>query len=355
MTRRGPALHTGASVTDDTVRAAARQTRRHRQTKAIRVLHWDVLVPVLAGVVVCTGAASAPRAAQPAVRSRASAGGHAWSWPGVAATYVQDSRAAGLERAALRVVEGGRTRDIALDGTSTGARARGIASARLLPESRRILLHLDPEQDAAGLLVVDLGQDAVIDAVTGRDLTPSPDGRFWAFEEHASRTLSQWPHTETVYAVYDAAAPPETNARACPTHDDRCRGQVLFLPDRLARCHAIAKERGGSCLTPGRQPTHARRSPFVWLSPSEVAWVDADRERQVATLVVASLTGGLPAQVRSVLLEPESTVDAVGVPPVREDWRVDRITRDAGGSRVWLHFRTRVPQAPLQRVGVRLS
>jgi hypothetical protein len=354
LTRRGPAPHTGASVTYDVVRACARLTRRRWQAKAVRALQWDVLIPVLAGIVVCA-AAEGPRAAQPAVQSMTIARGHAWAWPGVSATYVQDSPAVGLERAVLRVTEGGRTRDIALDGTRTGARARGIASARFLPDYRRILLHLDPEHDAAGLLVVDLGQDSVVDAVTGRDLTPSPDGRFWAFEEHASRIISQWPHTETVYAVYDAAAPPAANARPCPTHDDRCRGQVVFLPDRLARCHAIAKARGGSCLTPGRQPTHGRRSPFVWLAPNEVAWVDADRERQVATVVVATLTGGLPARVRPVVLEPESTVDAVGVPPVREEWMVDRITRDAGGARLWLHFRTRVPEAPLQRVGVRLS
>jgi hypothetical protein len=313
-----------------------------------------VLIPALVGIVLCAAIAG-PRAAQPASASSSMAGGRGWSWPGVSAWYVQEGPAFGLERAALRVQEGGRTRDIALDGTRTGARARAIASARYLPEVRRILLHLDPEHDAAGLLVVDLQKDAVVDAVTGRDLTPSPDGRFWIFEEHASRTVSQWPHTETVYAVYDAAAPPEANARPCPTHDDRCRGQALFLPDRLARCHAIAKERGGSCLTPGRQPTHARRSPFVWLSATEVAWVDADRERQVATMVVATMTGGLPARVRAVVLEPESTVDAVGVPPVREAWMVDRITRDGDGSRFWLHFRTRVPQAPLQRVGVRLS
>ena len=79
---------------------------------------------------------------------------------------------------------------------------------------------------------------------------------------------------------------------ACPTADDRCRGQVLFLPDRLALCREIAAERGGSCLTPVAQPRHVRRSPFVWLSATELAWVDVDVARQDSTLVVATLGSG---------------------------------------------------------------
>ena len=160
----------------------------------------------------------------------------------------------------------GRRTDVPLDGTTTGRRARRMGSVRYLPAVGRVLLHLDPEHDASGLLVIDLAAGSVVDAVTAHDLVPSPDGRFWAFEEHAVRTLAVWPHTETVYAVYDAAAPPAANARACPTADDRCRGEALFLPDRLALCRAIAAERGGPCLTPGRTPRHVRRSPFVWLS-----------------------------------------------------------------------------------------
>jgi hypothetical protein len=273
----------------------------------------------------------------------------------VVIAYVQVAPASGLEGAALRVTERHRTRDIALDGTRTGARARSVSAVRWLPAFRRVAVHLDREHDASGLLIVDLATDTVVDAVIGRDLTPSPDGRYWAFEEHASRTMSQWPHTETVYAVYDAAAPPEANARACPTSDDRCRGQVLFLPDRLTLCHEIARARAGTCLTTDRPPRHARRSPFVWLDHDEVAWVDVDLDRQVATLVIATLVGGAPADVRAVPIERARIVEDVEFPPVREAWTIERITRDANPSRVWLHFRTRVPQAPLQRLGVRIS
>ena len=136
----------------------------------------------------------------------------------------------------MRLSEGGRTRDVALDGTLTGRLARGVARVWWLPEARRAVLHLDPDHDAAGLLVVDAAADAVVDAVIARDLTPSPSGRYWAMEEHAIRRTAIWPHNETVYAVYDAAVSTAQLARACPSADDRCRGEVLFLPDRLALC-----------------------------------------------------------------------------------------------------------------------
>jgi hypothetical protein len=98
-----------------------------------------------------------------------------------------------------------------------------------------------------------------------------------------------------------------------------------------------------------------RRSPFVWLSATEVAWVDVDLVRQDSTLVVATMRDGQPAAVRSVRLERARVVEDVEFPAAREAWTIDRITRDEDPSRVWLHFRTRVPQAPLQRLGVRLS
>ncbi len=316
---------------------------------------WDVLVAALVGLALA-GAGAAPAGAQIGVRPLV-AGPQTLEWlraGDVTVSSVHDGQSAGLEDAYLRVTEGGRTRDIALDGTRTGARARWLSAVHYLPAFRRLVLHLDREYDASGLLLVDLAADTVIDAVIGRDLTPSPDGRFWAFEEHVARTTAQWPHTETVYTVYDAGAPPETNARACPTTDERCRGQVLFLPDRLALCHRISRSTGGTCLTPNRQPTHARRSPFVWLSPRELAWVTVDRERQVATLVLATLMGGMPADVRSTPLERAQIIEDVEVPPVREQWRIDRITRDGNASRVWLHFRNRIARTQLQRLGVRL-
>ena len=99
-------------------------------------------------------------------------------------------------------------------GSATARRARAVGHVRLLAGNRRAVLHLDPDHDASGLLVVDLEAGTVLDAVTAHDLVASPDGRFWAFEEHAVRTIAVWPHTETVYAVYDAAAPPSAQPPA---------------------------------------------------------------------------------------------------------------------------------------------
>ncbi len=270
-------------------------------------------------------------------------------------SYVQPTNAAGLSGSVLRIHQSGRVTDVALDGTTTGRRARAVGEVRYLAAAGRVLLHLDPDHDASGLLVVDVAAGAVIDAVTAHDLVPSPDGRFWAFEEHAVRTLEVWPHTETVYAVYDAAAPVSANARPCPTADQRCRGQVLYLPDRLALCQTVARERGGSCLTPARQPLHARRSPFVWLSSSEVAWVDVDLARQTSALVIATFRNGTrPTMVQAVPLDRTSVLEDVEFPPAREAWTIEDITRDQDMSRVWLHLRSPLPQAPLGRLGIRL-
>lgn len=321
-----------------------------------RALLWDAFIRALVclGVGLATPAVAAAQFASGLMPGEAQVR-HGVRVGDVVLAHVQPASAVGLQGAALRVTEAGRTRDIAIDGTPAGARARSLDVIRYLPEYRRVVLHLDRHHDRSGLLIVDLATDTVIDAVIGRAFTMSPDGRYWAFEEYASLTQDQWPHTETVYAVYDAAAPPEQNARPCPTSDERCRGQVLFLPDRLTRCHAIARERVGACLVPGRQPVHERRSPFAWLGHQEVAWVDVDREREVATLVLATLFGGMPADIRTVPLERERVVEDVDFPPAREPWTIEGITRDADPSRVWLQFRTRIPQAPRQRLGVRLS
>lgn len=336
---RGSPAHWAVSVRADDVTPGSR-----------RALQWDALLralvclAALAGPLVGLGAAQAPMDARELLRQE-----------GLVLTLVRPPVARGLAGSVLRIDRAGTVREVALDGTGTGRRARGISEVRLLPGGRRAVLHLDRSFDASGLIVVDLEAAAVVDAAVGRDLTPSPDGRFWAFEEHASRTLARWPHTETVYAVYDAGAPPGGNTRPCPTSDDRCRGQVLFLPDRLALCHEIARERTGSCLVADRQPRHSRRSPFVWLSATEVAWVDVDLVRQDSTLVVATMGEGQPARVRAVVLDRTKVIEDVEFPPAREAWTIERITRDEDPSRLWLHFRTRVPQAPLQRLGVRLS
>ncbi len=275
--------------------------------------------------------------------------------PALTLFTVHPTGSQGLADVVLRIERAGQTRDIALDGTGTGRRARAVSDVRLVPGSERAVLHVDRDHDASGLIVVDLAAGEVVDAVVGRDLTPSPRSRYWAFEEHASRTLARWPHTETVYAVYDAGAPAGANVRACPTSDDRCRGQVLFLPDRLSICHAIAKQRGGSCLAlPDREPRHARRSPFVWLSPTEVAWVDVDLVRQDGTLVVATMREDGPPAVHAVALERARVLEDVEFPPVREAWTVEHITRDEDRSRLWLHFRAPIPRSRLLRLGVRL-
>ena len=128
----------------------------------------------------------------------------------------------------------------------------------------------------------------------------------------------------------------------------------MFLPDRLALCRAIAAARGGPCLTPARTPRHVRRSPFVWLSSTELAWVDVDVARQDSTLVVATLGEG-SAAVQAVPLERARVIEDVDFPSAREEWTIDAISRDADPTRIWLHFRSPLRQAPGRRLGIRLG
>ena len=93
----------------------------------------------------------------------------------------------------------------------------------------------------------------------------------------------------------------------------------------------------------------------MWLSATELAWVDADLVTQGATLVIATMRDGAPATVLAVPLERSRVVEQVDVPPAREAWTIEDITRDADPSRVWLHFRNPVPQAPQRRLGIRIS
>ena len=313
---------------------------------------WDASRGVLVGLLGLWTWSPAPSAGQPAppVQARLLLRDGA-----IALRLVQPTTAAGLGGARLRVEAPTGSREVPLDVAPTARRARAVGATYLLADRARALLHLDPAHDRQGLLVVDLASGHVVDAVTARDLSPSPDRRYWLFEEYADLLVDQWPNTETVVAVYDAAAPPSANARACPTSDDRCRGQVLYLPDRLAVCRAIAVERGGSCLTAGRQPRHVRRSPFVWLSAREAAWVDVDRDRELATLVMVTLRDGGAPVVRAVPLDRDHVVEQVEFPSPREGWTVEGIERDDDPSRVWLRFRSRLPQAPQRRLGIRLS
>lgn len=315
------------------------------QVRRSAVIPWLVLVALL------TGAAShaMSRTAQDTASRRL------WQDGAVTLSIRQAPLESGLIGSRLRIERSGVVREVPLDGTATGRRARQVDAAYVLPGGRRAVLHVDRVHDPGGLIVVDLENATVVDALIGRELTMSPDGRFWMFEEYATPHLDVWPHTETVYALYDAAAPAEANRRLCAAQDDRCRGQVVFLPDRLEICQAIAVERAGVCTDPGREPRHARRSPFVWLSSREVAWVDVDRARQAATMVVATIGGDGRARVQAVPIDHEHVIDAEEVPSVRETWTIERITRDADVSRVWLHFRNRMPQVPAQRLGVRLQ
>lgn len=288
------------------------------------------------------------QASRPAMHARTLADAH-----GVVLTLLQRVRGEGLVGSVLRVARHGIVRDVPLDTTGTGRRARAVGAAHLLPGQQRAVLHVDPHHDRSGLLVVDLDAGVVVDAVTGRAFHASPDARFWAFEEHAPAHVTLWPHTETVYAVYDATASAAANARPCPTADERCRGTVIYLLDRLTLCHEVATRRAGSCLTPHRRPQHVRRSPFVWVSPTELTFVDADRERQTSALVLATIApAGVVVQV--VPLSHDRVIDGVDFPDAAETWTVDHISRDADPSRLWLHFRSRLPQAPSGRLGVRL-
>jgi hypothetical protein len=92
----------------------------------------------------------------------------------------------------------------------------------------------------------------------------------------------------------------------------------------------------------------------VWLSDTELAWVDVDVARQESTLVVASLGSRPPADVRATPLERARVLEDVDFPSAREAWTIDGISRDGDPSRMWLHFRSPLAQAPLRRLGIRI-
>jgi hypothetical protein len=265
-----------------------------------------------------------------------------WTLSVSAPTY-----AAGLHGAVLTASRPGHRVDVPLDTTPTGRTARGVDALMLHAASGRLLVLTDRAYDKPGLIIVDLDDGAVVEAIVGRHMTVSPDARFVAFEEYYTRQDTPWPWNETVYAVVDVTRPAADLRRACPYDDDRCRGVLLHLPGRAEVCAAHrAMTSGASCLEPGRPPQHERRSPFVWLDDRTLAFVSVDHVRGLAVAVEAAFDdAGTPAVRRHTC---DTTPDTTGArcPPTRTDWEVDAIRRDDGDGRLWLHFRDRLPEVP---------
>lgn len=263
-------------------------------------------------------------------------------------TIISRNGAPGLTGATLQAVRGQRRIEVPLDGTPTGRTARGVDDVRLHEASGRLLVLTDQAYDAPGMILVDLPSARVVDAVTGRGMVLSPDARLVAFEEFYSRLDAPWPWNETVYAVYDVAARPEDMRRACPYQDDRCRGHLVYLPSRQEVCAARLEHTGdASCLEPGREPQHQRRSPFVWTDMQTLAFVTVDLVRERSSLVLASFGApGSPPRVETFRCDPAAANPQGSCPPARTSWHADLIKRDDDGRRVWVHFRDRLPERP---------
>ncbi len=253
----------------------------------------------------------------------------------------------GLRHGVLTASTAGRTVRVPLDGTPTGRRARGVDRIRLHAPSQRLLVLTDQAQDAPGLIVVDLAMERVVVAAVGRHMAVSPDARFVAFEQYFTRRDTPWPWNETVYAVLDVTQPVEPAPGACPYDDDRCRGIAIHLPPRADVCAAYREMSGSAtCLQPGREPQHERRSPFVWLDRHTVAFVSVDHARAEAVGVTAAFdVAGAPV----IALHPcDPTPDRRGArcPPTRAAWQVDHLRRDDDDGQLWVHFRDRLPEVP---------
>jgi hypothetical protein len=255
-------------------------------------------------------------------------------------------QSAGLEGVTIEAVRGDRRVQAPLDTTATGRLARAVDRLAYYAPAERLLLLTDQAHDRQGLLVVDLRAGTVIDALVGRGMTLSPDGRFVAFEEYYTRLTTPWPWNETVYRVFDVAAEPGAMHRPCPFSDDRCRGHVIHLPDRQQVCADRAARTGGSCLDPHREPQHERRSPFLWIDSRTVALTTVDRTRERITIVTARMADGTDESplVTAVPCEAVRVVSAGRCPSPRQAWRVDGIRQDDGGRRVWIHFQERLPE-----------
>lgn len=320
----------------------------HPPEECDAVTRWLVVGnrAVLYGVWACM-ACTTPQAAgaQPVpahhVLHRANVGGWAIS-------VTAPTTGTGLRDAVLTASRGARVVRVPLDTTPTGRRAAAIDRVALHEPSGRLLVLTDTTRDASGALVIDLQGETLAASLTGRHLTVSPDARFIAFEEYYGRLDTPWPWNETVYAVLDVAAAPAAMRRDCPFSDDRCVGTLLYLPSRQALCaDRLARTGELSCLEPGRDPQHERRSPFIWLDATTLAFVSVDRLRESASAVLAVFgDAGAPPQVQVHPCDPVNPDPGSRCPPVRTAWSVDRIRPDDDGRRVWVHFRDRIPEVP---------
>src|SRR5690606_22336003 len=202
-----------------------------------------------------------------------------------------ETASSGLDAARIEASSGAHTVHVPLGDVPVWRMARAVSAMYVHPPSSRLVVLTDQDHDGSGLIVVDLQTARVVTSVRARHMTASPDGRYVAFEEYFSRLDSDWPWNETVYAVIDVtSAAGETMRRPCPFADDRCQGRVIHLPSRQEVC-ATYRERTGNatCLVPGREPQHARRSPFVWVDAQTLAFVTVDRVRERADVIEARL------------------------------------------------------------------
>lgn len=270
-----------------------------------------------------------------------------------------DTASTGLVGAVVEATAEDRTVRIGLGDIPVWRVARHVSGLYVHEASDRLLVVTDQDQDASGLIVVDLRAGAVVTSVKARHLTISPDRRYAAFEEYYSRLETDWPWNETVYAVLDVTSSGEASARTCPFRDDRCRGRLIHLPSRQDVCAAYRERTGNAtCLVAGREPQHARRSPFIWLDAQRLAFISVDRVREHAVVVEAHLDPAFPIGADPASPGLTATAHACpseidergaargGCPSVRVPWTVDGIRRDDADGRLWIHFRNRIPWVP---------
>lgn len=309
----------------------------------------DVLTcrPVAVGLLVtlaCLTVASVAAASQP-VPSRHVL--HRTAIDGWTLVVTAPTAAPGLEGAVLEASTAGHRVLVPLDTTSTGRRARAIDAIRMHVASTRLLLLTDQAYDRPGMIVVDPVAGNVVDTVTGRHMTLSPDSRFVAFEEFHHRLDTPWPWNETVYAVFDVTQSGGATRRGCPSDDDSCRGMTVHLPARADVCVAYREQSGQtSCLQPGRDPQHERRSPFVWLDAHTLAFVSVDLVRETAVLVAATFDAAGVMTLERYACAPHVTASGAHCPPISVPWMVDGIRRDDDDGQLWIHFRDRMPEVP---------
>ncbi len=269
-----------------------------------------------------------------------------------------ETASSGLDGARVEASSGSGTVQVPLGGVPVWRMARAVSAMYVHAPSDRLVVLTDQDHDASGIIVVDLREARVVTSLKARHITPSPGGRYLAFEEYYSRLDTDWPWNETVYAVLDVTAPGEALRRLCPFGDGRCQGRVIYLPSRQDVCASYRERTGAAtCLVPGREPQHGRRSPFVWVNAQSLAFVTVDRLRERADVVLARLdpavvlaaapeSPGLEVSTHACATPDDRPGRATGCPSVRLPWAVDVIRQDDADGRLWIHFRHRIPEVP---------